>query len=63
MIQHYAPEPRLEPYSDFIQTDDTDFVPLTIYEMTDEEVEEYETECSVTISDETLSTIHRELRL
>ena len=58
-----TPEPRLEPYSDFIQTDDTDFVPLNIYEMTDDEVEEYETECSVTISDETLSQIHRGLML
>lgn len=53
-----TPEPRLEPKSDFIQTNSFEPEPLT-----DDDLCRLEQEVFLTISDETLAKIYEELDL
>ena len=55
MITH-APEPRLEPYTDFIQTDEPE--PITDYDL-----EIKEQEYALSLSDEEICRIYEELGL
>ena len=58
MITH-APEPRLEPYTDFIQNND-----LEPERITDYDLELWEEEmCKLSISDEMICEIYRRLGL